>query len=129
MIPVMPTVALVAASLSAVFSVLFFVLESLLFTTPAGRSVFQTTAEQAELTKIWAFNQGFYNLFLAIGIVVGVGLMVTGRSEEGRALVLFGCASMVGAALVLVLAGGKSFARGALAQGIPPLVAIAALLM
>jgi putative membrane protein len=123
------TIAYLFAGLSALLSVMFFVLESLLFTKPAGRATFRTTPEQAEATRIWAFNQGFYNLFLAIGIVVGIALMVTGRSVTGGPLVLFGCASMLGAAVVLVVSGGKAFLRGALMQGLPPLVAIVTLLL
>jgi putative membrane protein len=123
------TIAYLSAGLSALLSVMFFVLESVLFTKPAGRATFQTTSEQAEATRIWAFNQGFYNLFLAIGISIGIGLMATGGAEAGRPLVLFGCGSMLGAAVVLVVSGGKAFLRGALIQGVPPLVAVVTVLV
>src|SRR5688572_2255116 len=113
----MTIIAYLFASLSALLSVIFFVLESVLFTKPLGRATFQTTPEQAEATRIWAFNQGFYNLFLAIGIAIGVALMATGRTETGRPLVLLGCGSMVGAGVALVISGGKAFLPGALMQG------------
>lgn len=125
----MKTIAFLFSGLSALLSAMFFVLESLLFTGPAGRAVFQTTPEQAEATRVWAFNQGFYNLFLAIGIVTGIALIATGRSETGRPLVVFGCGSMVGAALILLVSGGNAFLLGALMQGMPPLVAIVTLLL
>ena len=119
-------VVLVAASLAALMHVGFFVLESLLWTKPAGRKIFGTTEADAETIKFMAFNQGFYNLFLAIGTVAGVYFLATGRSEAGKALVGFGCACMVGAACILAT-GGVKFARGALMQGTPPLVALVGL--
>lgn len=47
----------------------FFVLESVLWTKPQGRKVFNTTAEEAEATAVLAKNQGVYNLFLSFGLV------------------------------------------------------------
>jgi putative membrane protein len=93
---------------------------------PAGRKIFGTTAADAETIKFMAFNQGFYNLFLAVGCFVGVGLLASGRTEAGRAIVAFACACMFGAACVLAT-GGKRMVRGVLMQGVPPLVALVAL--
>ncbi len=50
----------------------FFVLESLLYTKAKGRKVFGVSIEQAENTKIWALNQGYYNLLLALGIILAI---------------------------------------------------------
>jgi len=47
----------------------FFVLESVLWTRPQGRKVFNTTAEEAEATAVLAKNQGVYNLFLTFGLI------------------------------------------------------------
>lgn len=38
-------------------------MESLTWTTPRTRATFGTTAEEAETTKLLAFNQGLYNLW------------------------------------------------------------------
>ena len=73
----------------------------------------------ADTTRPMAYNQGFYNLFLAIGVVIGIVLFYTGG---GIALVLFALGSMVGAALVLVTTGLK-YVRPALIQGTLPLIA------
>jgi putative membrane protein len=70
-----------------------------------------------------AFNQGFYNLFLAIGIVGGLVLVASGSVDAGRAIVLFASTCMVGAGLVL-LATNRRFARSAAIQAGPPLIAI-----
>lgn len=119
---------LVAASLASLAHVGFFVLESLLWTKPVGRRIFGTTAADAETIKFMAFNQGFYNLFLAVGAAAGVVLVAIGRPETGRPLIAFACACMLGAAIVLAT-GGKRFARGAAMQGLPPLVALVALVV
>ena len=67
-------VALVLAGLAALIHVYIFVLESLRWEHPATRAVFGTSAETAAMTKPLAYNQGFYNLFLAV--VTGVGIAI-----------------------------------------------------
>ena len=79
----------------------------------------------ADVIRPMAYNQGFYNLFLAVGVVIGVILAATGSPDAGRAVVLFGCACMVGAGVVLLLSD-RSLARSALIQLVPPLIAILA---
>jgi putative membrane protein len=75
-----------------------------------------------------AFNQGFYNLFLAAGIVVGLVLVGMGEVAAGRAIVLFACACMVGAGIVLVATSRRFLTAAALQSG-PPLLAIVAALL
>jgi putative membrane protein len=123
----MIVVALVAASLAAVVHVYIFVLESLRWDEPATRRVFGTTEETARVTAPLAYNQGFYNLFLAVGVAAGV-LLVALDSDAGVPLLVFGCGSMVAAALVLVLSD-RSKARAAVVQGAVPAVALLALLV
>lgn len=118
----MITLALVFAGLAALLHVYIFVLESFAWTTARTRKVFGTTAEEAQTTKMLAFNQGFYNLFLAIVTVVGVALMVLGHRSVGAALVLAGVCSMLAAAIVL-LASSPDKARAAVSQGVFPLIA------
>jgi putative membrane protein len=104
---------LVLAGLAAAIHVYIFVLESLLWTAPRTRATFGTTAEVAETTRPLAFNQGFYNLFLAVIVVVGIVLVATGSTGVGAALVFAGAGSMVAAGLVLLLSD-RSKARAAL---------------
>jgi putative membrane protein len=82
-----------------------------------------TTPEQIAAVRPMAFNQGFYNLFLAVGIVGGLALVAAGSVDAGRAVVLFACACMVGAGAVL-LSTNRRFVRSAAIQALPPLVAI-----
>ena len=45
--------------------VLFMILESVLWTKPAGRRIFGQSVEDAEKTRVLALNQGLYNGGLA----------------------------------------------------------------
>ena len=126
-------VALVAAGLAALLHVYIFVMESVLWTTPRVRSTFGITDDaQAEHTRPMAFNQGFYNLFLAVVTLVGAAFVIAGGtraggSSAGIALVLAGVGSMFAAALVLLLSD-RTKARAAVTQGAFPLVALVALI-
>jgi putative membrane protein len=68
----MITAALICAAVAALLHVYIFTMESLTWTSPRTRATFGSTPEEAETTKLLAFNQGFYNLFLAI--VAGIGI-------------------------------------------------------
>ena len=76
--------------------------------------------------RVLFLNQGFYNLFLAVGMFTGLGLAVRGASDRaqaaGRAIVAYTCLVLVGAGLVLLLTTGK--AAGALVQALPPALAL-----
>jgi len=122
----MPILAVLAASAAALVHVWFFALESLLFERPTVFARFGLrSAEEAAVVRPMAFNQGFYNLFLAAGIVVGLVLIASGQDSAGRAIVLFACASMIGGAIVL-LATNRRFLTAAAIQAGPPLVVLLA---
>lgn len=119
----MLTAGLILASLAALLHVYIFVMESLSWTSPRTRATFGMTAQEAEATKEMAFNQGFYNLFLAIVAGVGIAAVLTGHSAVGAALVLAGVGSMLAAALVLLVSSPDK-ARAAITQGVFPLIAV-----
>lgn len=117
--------ASVLAALAALLHVYIFVMESVTWTSRKTRATFGLSAEEAESTREMAFNQGFYNLFLAIVTVVGIVLlsMGSGMAGAGIALVIAGVGSMFAAALVLFVSSPSK--RGAaLKQGTIPLVAL-----
>jgi len=118
------TVALVLAALAAALHVVIFVLEAVLFTRPDVHARFRTRPEDVAAVRPWALNQGFYNLFLAVGAAVGVVLAAAGEETVGLSLVLLACGSMLAAALVLV-ATDRRMARAAVTQGLVPLLAVA----
>jgi putative membrane protein len=122
------TAGLVLAVLAALLHVYIFVMESLTWTSPRTRATFGTTPETAETTKELAFNQGFYNLFLAIVTAIGVAAVLMGAKAVGVALVFAGVGSMLAAALVLLVSSPDK-ARAAVTQGTFPLVAIVLLVI
>jgi putative membrane protein len=122
------TVGVVFAILAALLHVYIFVMESLTWTSARTRATFGITEEQAAATKELAFNQGFYNLFLAIVSGIGVLGVFTGSRAVGVALVFAGVGWMLAAAVVL-LASSPDKARAAVTQGTFPLIAIVLLVI
>lgn len=122
----MTVVGLVLAGVAALVHVYIFVLESLAWTSPRARATFGTSRESAATTKELAFNQGFYNLFLAVEAVAGIVVLALGWTAVGATLVFVGTGSMVAAGLVLLISS-PSKARAAFVQLTPPLLAIVAL--
>jgi putative membrane protein len=119
----------VLAALAAALHVYIFWMESLAWTGPAARKTFgPATDAEVEATRAFAFNQGFYNLFLAIVSVIGIVALFVSDSAVGPALVLVGTGSMLAAAVVLLLSNpGKR--RAAITQGTLPLLAVVATLV
>jgi putative membrane protein len=124
----MITAGLVFAALAALLHVYIFTMESLTWTSPRTRATFGTSAEEAETTKLLAFNQGFYNLFLAIVAGIGIAEVAMGHRAVGAALVFAGIGSMAAAAVVLVVSAPDK-ARAAVTQGAFPLISIVLLVL
>lgn len=119
---------LVLAGLAALIHVYIFYMESIAWTGAKARATFGTTIEEAEATKSLAFNQGFYNLFLAIAVAVGITFFASGATAVGTTLVLTGAGSMAAAALVL-FASSPDKRGAALKQGVLPLLGVIALII
>lgn len=120
--------SLVLAALAALVHVLIFALESLMWTSTRARRVFGTSLDEARATQQLAFNQGFYNLFLAIVAAAGIAFVLAGSVPVGAALLFAGAGSMAAAALVLFFSAPDK--RGAaLKQGVLPLLSVLALVI
>ena len=117
---------LILAALAAVLHVYLFYLESLAWTSREARRIFRTTVQEAEQLRLLAFNQGFYNLFLALLVGIGAVVYATGSTTVGLTLMLAGTGSMLAAAVVLALSS-PAHRRAAVQQGTLPLLAILAL--
>ena len=122
----MEAVTLVLAALAALVHVYIFVLESLRWEAPSTRRAFGTTAEEAATTRALGYNQGFFNLFLAIVTACGIAL-VGASADAATALLAAGPGSMLAAALVLVTSDPTKARAGAV-QGLFPLLTLIALL-
>jgi putative membrane protein len=114
----------VLVALVAIEHLYILFLEMVLWTTPRGRAVFGTTAEQAQQSAVLAKNQGLYNGFLAAGLAWGliadeptafhfkvfflacvvIAAVFGGATVSPRILLMQGSPAAVG--LVLVLLGG-----------------------
>jgi putative membrane protein len=121
-------VALIFAALAALLHVYIFVLESLRWTAETTRKTFGTSVAEANATKEMAFNQGFYNLFLAVVTAAGIIAAAAGHHGVGAALVLAGAGSMLAAGLVLLISS-PSKAKAALVQLAFPLLAVVLVLV
>ncbi|MGO4783707.1 DUF1304 domain-containing protein [Cryobacterium sp. W22_MBD10_FK3] len=114
--------ASVFIALAALLHVYIFLMESAWWTRPKVWQRFGLASQaDAETTKPLAYNQGFYNLFLAVGAIVGLFLYFGGPADAGAALILFSTASMFLAATVLTTTG-PGRVKSALTQGTLPLI-------
>jgi putative membrane protein len=124
----MNIVTQIFALAAVLFHVAAFVLESLLFGRPAVQTAALGRPDTSPALRLFAFNQGFYNLFLAAGPVAGLIAAGSGHVSVGRALVVYSCAFMTAAGLVLYVSNRKLW-RGAIGQSGPPLIALIAALV
>jgi putative membrane protein len=116
--------SLVFAFIAALLHVYIFTMESVTWTRPATWKRFGVASQaDADTTRPLAYNQGFYNLFLAVGALLGIGAVLFGQPVVGWTLIFSGCGSMLLAAAVLALTGRK-YLRAAATQGTTPLLAV-----
>lgn len=98
------------------------VLEMFLWTAPAGRAAFGTSAEFAEQTRSLAGNQGLYNGFLAAGLVWGA---LASDPVGFQAKVFF----LVCVAVAGLYGGLTASRRILLVQAVPALIGLALVLL
>ncbi len=117
-------------ALAAVIHLLIFFLESVLWSRPSTWRRFGVRSQaDADVLKPMAYNQGFYNVFLALG--AGTGLVMLGSTnvpQAGLALAIFSLLSMLLAAVVLITSNPR-LARAAILQGGAPLLGIVFLVL
>ena len=121
---------IIAASIAAIAAgalhVFIFVLESILWDSDFTRTTFSIAdPEESRATRSMAFNQGFYNLFLAVVTVTAIAFWASGAAAVGAALLVAGLGSMLAAALVLA-AASPAHRGAALKQGAFPLLGLLA---
>ena len=120
--------ALVLAGLAAVLHIIIFEMESISWTGARARAAFGMDEHEAEATREMAFNQGFYNLFLAAVTGIGIVAWAAGSAVVGASLTLAGVGSMAAAALVLFLSSPDK-RPAAVKQGTLPLLAVVVLVL
>ncbi|MDN6024771.1 DUF1304 domain-containing protein [Bifidobacterium mongoliense] len=115
---------MIIAVLAALLHIFIFYLEAFAWDSEQARHLFKTgSVEQAQLTKSNAYNQGFYNLFLAVIALAGVIAWFVNAHTVGLSLVFSGAGSMLAAALVLFVSSAPH-RSAAVKQGALPLLAV-----
>ena len=130
----MTLVVWIFALVTAVVHILAFVWETLLFQRPSvHRGVFAIPTADVPPVRLWAFNVGFYNLFIAGGLIAGVIVWMNGNESVGRALVIYLCLFAFLAGIAIFASDRLALSRprgtgvgGALGQGVSPLIALTA---
>ncbi len=116
----MSIIGLLFSGVAASLHVFFFYLESIAFpkSVPVQKLFLGKKADQkenVELVRSLLFNQGFYNLFLALGTFFGL-------ATHSHALVRFTLWSYMAAGVVLFWSAPTKY-KGAVAQIVPALIA------
>ena len=118
-----------------IFHVAIFVAEALLWMHPGvhefalHRLAIKTTLDlpgQALVLQAFFVNQGFYNLFLATAGIAGLVFLGRGNVPVGYTLIVYMCLSALGAGIVLATSTPATI--GAILQGVPAALALAAML-
>ena len=113
--------AIAAIIIVAVLHIGFFVLESFLWTKPAGRRIFGLTPEVAESSASLALNQGLYNAFLASGLIWS---LFAGNCSFSIKVFFLSCVVVAG------IVGGATAKRSILIiQGLPGVMALLLVLL
>lgn len=114
----MPLISTILVILVALEHLYILTLEMFTWTTKRTRAIFGTTAEQAEMSKVLAANQGLYNGFLAAGLLYGV---VASNADVAFAFKVFFLLCVIVAG---VYGGITVKPRITLVQSIPALLAL-----
>jgi putative membrane protein len=100
------------------------------------QGVFAIPSVDVPPVRLWAFNIGFYNLFIAGGLIAGVIIWINGNESVGRAYVIYLCLFAFLAGIALFASDQLALSRprgtgvgGALVQGVPPLITLVASLI
>lgn len=111
----------IIAAIIAIIHVYIFYLESIAWGRPKTNKNFRVSNEDAKACGVFAFNQGFYNLFLSIAIATGLICLQLEHLSEGRTLIDYAVASVLGAGTVLFISSPR-LKRAAAVQIIPALI-------
>lgn len=114
--------------LAAIVHFVFFVFESVLFQRTDGHKLLKINQTHHDAVKPWAFSQGFYNLFLSLGMLLGLYFVLKLQVIVAGALTGLCAVSMVGAGLVLWFSA-PHLRRVALVQLVPPLLGLGFIFM
>lgn len=122
----MNVVTQVFALLAALTHIVVGTLERFFYGRPAVRLFLTLSTADAPEVTLWRSGVAVYNVLLGLGLSAGVITLHTGDPAAGRTLVLSFCAFLTASAVVFALSFPRLW-RGALGQGLFPVVALLAL--
>lgn len=105
--------------LAAMIHLGFFFYESIILQQKNGHKHLGIDPQTHAQVKVWAFNQGFYNLFLAIGMLIGLFFVLQKQVMLAGVMAGFSGACMVFAGIVLAISVPR-LRKFALVQALPP---------
>nr|WP_203615690.1 DUF1304 domain-containing protein [Streptomyces sp. SID13726] len=111
--------------LAAVIHLVVGTLERFFYDRAAVRVFLTTSDADAPEVTLWRSGVAVYNILLGLGLVAGVVALHAGDPTAGRTLVLGLCAFLVVSALAFAASFPRLW-RGALGQGLPPVLALLA---
>ena len=121
----MNAVSQVFAIVAAAVHVFVWPLESFLYGRPWVRVFLTGSTADAPEVRLWRFNVGFYNLFLALGLIAGFVALRLGHEPPGRPLIIYVSVFMIGGGIMLLFSAPR-LCPGSLGQAAPPLVVLLA---
>ena len=115
--------------LPALIHLYVFVLESFLWGRPRTNLVFGLRPADVEATRPLAFNQGVYNLLLAVGVLAGwclwMGVPAFDKGPFAGQVLLTYALGSIGVAGLTLLASAPKLWRSSLLQIIPAVAGLA----
>jgi putative membrane protein len=99
----------------------FFFFEAILYQRRGFHEKLRISERDHELQKVWAFNQGFYNLYLSVGTLTGLYFVMQKQIMLAGVLTSFCGVSMIVSGCVLWLSVPR-LRVAALVQAIPPML-------
>jgi putative membrane protein len=110
-------------ALAALIHLGFFIFESIVLQRPNGHRWLKINERDFVHVKLWAFNQGFYNLFLSLGMILGLSFVLKLQVHLAGVMTGFCSISMLAAGTVLWFSAPR-LRKMALVQAVPPLLGL-----
>ena len=124
-------VILLSVTIQTSFHIVAFLVESILWIRQKTHKLFGVRTEDAKKVESFAYNQGFYNLFLAlINLCAFVLINILGYADETsnvdfyKGLMFASSLVMTGAGIILILStlGNNILFKVGLFQAVPPAI-------
>ena len=124
----MNKVAQVLAALEALSLLAVGMMEAFFYRSPELHAIFLIEPGEYDAVRLWTVNVGFYNIFMALGLIVALVFVNTGRVAAGRIIVLYTSALHVLLGITLVISEPQLWLSGVGEAGLAIAVILAVLI-